>query len=40
MTKITYKDLSGWLKALVILFWIGAGIGFIQGFIQGLILYW
>ena len=33
---IRFKDLSGWLKALVIIFWIDVGIASIQGFIWGL----
>jgi len=32
---IKYKDLSVWLKALVIIFWINVGYNFITGFIRG-----
>ena len=36
---IHYKDLSGWLKAIVVISWIMAGlygVGFIVGFIAGM----
>jgi hypothetical protein len=38
MNKIQFKDLSGWLKALVILGWISVGINalaFMYGFTLG-----
>ena len=40
---IYYKDLSVWLKAIVVISWIMAGlygVGFIVGFIAGMVGGW
>jgi hypothetical protein len=36
VSNVKFSDLSGWLKAAIVIVWVSFGIGFIQGFLSAL----